>query len=190
MTRRQPLLHSNLPKIWLFTDGRMGNALWPALRGLPAGAAVVVRHYDLPHSARVALARKIVALARQQGLTIMWAGDARTAQSLGCDGIHTAHGRALPPKSRYPNLIRSVPVHTLRDIRRAERSGADLLFLSPIFATRSHPEGAVVGPLRAAALGHSTRLPVLALGGMSPRRFLRMMQLGHYGWAGIDAFIR
>ena len=70
----------------------------------------------------------------------------------------------------------------------AERRGATLIFLAPVFPTRSHPEGRVLGPLRFAVLARQTRLPVIALGGMNAARAKRLGPAGIYGWAGIDAW--
>ena len=64
---------------------------------------------------------------------------------------------------------------------------ADALVLSPVFPTRSHPGGKVLGPLRFRLLAARTRLPVIALGGMDARRASR---LGTPAWAAIDAFLR
>jgi thiamine-phosphate pyrophosphorylase len=77
-------------------------------------------------------------------------------------------------------------VHSLREIRQAERAGAELLFLSPVFPTRSHPEAKSLGRLRFALLARQTKLPVVALGGMSGQRAKALS--GAYGWAAIDAW--
>ena len=161
MNQRQPsrLL---LPTLWLFTDDRMGDALWPALHHLPAGSGVVIRHYALAHPDRLMLAQRIVTIARRRGLCILWSGRASDAVRMGADGVHAAHGRKLPLRSRHPHLIRSVPVHTLRERRKAEQHGADIIFLSPVFATRTHPGAVPLRPMQALALARGTRWPALA----------------------------
>ena len=135
------------------------------------------------------LAQRIVTIARRRGLCILWSGRASDAVRMGADGVHAAHGRKLPLRSRHPHLIRSVPVHTLRERRKAEQHGADIIFLSPVFATRTHPGAVPLRPMQASALARGTRLPVIALGGMTPRRAIRMQRLGFTGWAGIDTFL-
>jgi thiamine-phosphate pyrophosphorylase len=82
--------------------------------------------------------------------------------------------------------VRSAPAHDLAEIRAAERAGADFVFLSPVFPTRSHPGAEPLGPHRFAALACATRLPVIALGGMDEKRVRGLR--GAYGWAGIDAW--
>jgi thiamine-phosphate pyrophosphorylase len=168
-----------LPRLWLMTDERMGEeGLWRALGRLPRGGGIVLRHKSLSLSERRALFVEVAALARARGHLLLLAGPAALARRWGADGSH----------GRGPGAgLRSAPVHGLAEIRAAERAGADLLFLSPVFATRSHPGAPALGPHRFAALAAATRLPVIALGGMDPRRALRLPTA--YGWAGIDAWL-
>jgi thiamine-phosphate pyrophosphorylase len=84
--------------------------------------------------------------------------------------------------------LRSAPVHGQAEIRTAERAGADLLFLSPVFATSSHIGARPLGLARFAWLARRTPLPVIALGGMNRERGRRLASFGAYGWAGIDAW--
>ena len=86
-----------------------------------------------------------------------------------------------------PALVLSTSAHNLREVARANRMGVDLLFLSPVFPTRSHPGERSLRPVRFAALARHARMPVIALGGMTAARFRRMKPLGAYGWAAIDA---
>lgn len=187
MNRRQPHPQrlprpKRLPRLWMMTDERQGDALWPALERLPRGAGLVFRHYSLPPAARRAMFRKVRAIARRRGLRLLLAGPPQLAAAWGADG---SHGRR--PAGRAIGLA-SAPAHDLREIRSAERAGARLLFLSPAFETRSHPHAAALGPLRFAQLARQTALPVIALGGMSAARARRLGASGLYGWAAIDAW--
>jgi thiamine-phosphate pyrophosphorylase len=87
-----------------------------------------------------------------------------------------------------PFGLRSASVHNLREIRAAERQGAHLIFLSPVFPTRSHPNARPLTPLRFAMLSRQTRLPVIALGGMDADKAKRLGPSAFYGWAAIDAW--
>src|SRR3546814_6215356 len=73
------------------------------------------------------------------------------------------------------------------ELRKAERTNADLLFISPVFPTRSHPNGRTLGPLRFGLLRQQTPKVVIALGGINRRRAKRLRGLGADGWAAIDA---
>jgi len=108
---------------------------------------------------------------------LLLAGPAEQAQAWGADGSH----------GRGPGAgLRSAPVHGLREILAAERDGAALLFLSPVFETRSHPEARTLGPANFNRLARRTDLPVIALGGVNDVRVRRLREA--YGWAGVDAF--
>ena len=172
MRRRQ-----HLPQLWMMTDERQGEGLWPALERLPRGSGVVFRHYSLTRSDRRALFERVRRIVARRGLVLLIAGS-----SLGRPPADGTHGWANGPG------LRSASVHNLREVRAAERMGIDLLFLGPVFPTRSHPGARTLGPLRFAALARQTNLPVIALGGMSAARARRVIASGLYGWAAIDAW--
>jgi thiamine-phosphate pyrophosphorylase len=161
------------------TDERQGERLWKALQKLPPGSGVVFRHKTLPIQARKALFSEVRKVCRRRRLFLLLAGPSALARRWRADG---SHGGAKP----VPGLLRTASVHDLTEIRTAERAGADLLFLSPVFPTRSHPGAKPLGRTRFALLAGKTRLPVVALGGMDERRARTLA--GAYGWAGIDAW--
>jgi thiamine-phosphate pyrophosphorylase len=161
-----------IPRLWLMTDERQGDALWQALERLPRGAGIVFRHYRLPAAERRALWERVRGVARRRGLRLLAAG----APLAGGRGAHGRRGSGL----------RSASVHNLRELKAAERAGVDLVFLSPVFATRSHPGAKPLGAARFALIAHQARLPVIALGGMDAGRASRLG--GAYGWGGIDAW--
>jgi thiamine-phosphate pyrophosphorylase len=166
MPRRQPL-----PRLWMMTDERQGEALWAALERLPKGSGIVFRHYSLPRETRRATFERIRRVARRRGLMLLAAG----APLAGARGAHGRRGCG----------VRSASVHNLRQLRAAERGGADLVFLSPVFATDSHPGARPLGARRFALLAHQARVPVIALGGMTAQRAARLG--GAHGWAAVDA---
>lgn len=168
MPSRQPL-----PRLWLMTDERLGDRLLDTVARLPGSAGIVFRHYSLVLAERRAL---FDAVRQAAPGPVLLAGTPALAQAWGADGSHGRHPGAT-----------TAPAHDLAEIRAAEAAGAALIFLSPVFGTRSHPGAAVLGPQGFAALASKTRLPVVALGGMNAARAKRLS--GAYGWAGIDAWL-
>ena len=165
-----------LPHLWMMTDERQGDALLHAAENLPRHAGIVFRHYSLKRAERRALLVRLVRIARRRRITMLVAGPDALVHTWQIDGHHgTTH-------------CISASVHSLREIRAAERRGVRMLFLSPVFATRSHPGARPLGPLRFAALVRQTQLPIVALGGMDVGRARRVQQSGIYGWAAIDAW--
>lgn len=173
MPARQPL-----PRLWLMTDERQGEGLWAALARLPAGSGVVFRHYSLPDRERRRLFLRVRAVARRRRLLLLLAGSPRLARAWRADGVH---GRQPGPAA-----VRTAPAHDVREIRAAERVGADLIFVSPVFPTRSHADAPSLGPVRFRLLARRSRVPVAALGGMNARRAKR---IGIARWAAIDAWL-
>lgn len=167
MRPRQPL-----PRLWLMTDERQGEGLFGAIARLPRGAGIVFRHYSLAAGERRALWDRVRSATHGRGLTLVVAGPTLP----GADGAHNRPGAGL----------RTASAHNLRQIRAAERGGAHLIFLSPVFPSRSHEGAPTLGPRRFALLAHQTKLPVIALGGMDAGRARTLG--GAYGWAGIDAW--
>jgi thiamine-phosphate pyrophosphorylase len=163
-----------IPRQWLMTDERMGDALWPALERLPRGSGVVVRHHGLRVSERRRLLARIEAIGRRRRLTVLAAGMAAAG------GVHNGRGgRGLTSRS----------VHDRAQAVAAIRARADLVFVSPVFATRSHPGARVLGRRGVARLLRGLPMPAIALGGMDERRFARLRGLGLHGWAAIDAWL-
>jgi thiamine-phosphate pyrophosphorylase len=174
MNARQPL-----PRIWLVTDERQGDRLIPAVQRLPEGAGILFRHYSLEPSDRRELFAQVRSMGRLRGALLLVAGQAELATSWGADGWHGwGEGGGL----------HSASVHNLSELRRAEADGASLVFVSPIFPTRSHPDAECLGPEGFENLARQARLPVIALGGVTPDNAPELIRLGAYGWAGADAW--
>ena len=172
------------PHCWLMTDERMGDRLWAAIDRLPIGdGGVVVRHYQLGHAERTALAERIAGLCRRRGLMLAIARDEELARQLGAQLVH--HPDVIPD-----DLPFSRPVHSLAEAEQARIEGAALVFVSPLHATRSHPEAKPLTRDMAKKIVRAAGCPAIALGGMDARKFVRAQKNGFYGWAAIDAWIR
>jgi thiamine-phosphate pyrophosphorylase len=175
MIQRQPF-----PHIWLISDARNDLMLEAALKRLPRGSGLIYRHYHLPPAARRARFDRLARIARSCGHLIMLAGNAMEARAWGADGAYGAARRL----ARGPRAIRLAAVHSLRELAKVRR--ADVVLLSPVFPTRSHPGGAVLGAVRFLLLARRSRRPVIALGGMTRAR---ARQLEAPRWAAIDGLI-
>jgi thiamine-phosphate pyrophosphorylase len=177
---RQPA-PDRIPRQWLMTDERLGEDLWRAIARLPHGAGIVFRHHDTPLAERRALFARLQRIADEKSLLLVRAGAAQLAEKEA--GIH---GR-VPRSNRHAFL--TWPAHDRAELLAGVRAGANLLFVSPIFATRSHPDAGALGPARATAMVRNVATPAIALGGMDETRFALLEQQGFYGWAGIDAWL-
>ncbi len=159
------------------TDERLGDALPTIAATLPQGSGIVFRHYATPAGERRRTFARVRRIARARRLVLLVAGPPLP----GGDGVH---GR----NARHGRDFATRPVHSIRERIAAERAGVDAIFVSPVFATRSHPGAAALGRVRFGLLVRGARVPVIALGGMTAARARTLRPFGIAGWAAIDAW--
>ena len=181
MTACQP---SALPLLWLLSDARNDARLEETLDRLPPKSGFVYRHYHLGAQARAARFADLAERARENAHRVILSGTPEQASEWGADGIYGAPSRLGPPIS---DLLRLATAHDAAELREAERAGADGVFVSPIFPTRSHEGGATLGVDGFRALAQATALPVIALGGMTAER---AAALDWPRWGAIDGLSR
>jgi thiamine-phosphate pyrophosphorylase len=171
-----------LPELWLLSDQRNDAELESALARLPRGSGFVFRHYHLGESERQARFGELAALARRFDHCVILSGcEWDQAREWGSDGLYAALSAisGKPP----PGLLRLATAHDAVEIAMANRSGADSIFLSPVFPTRSHPGAKALGRDEFHRLAATSKVPVIALGGMNAER---ARELAWPRWAAID----
>ncbi|MDH5749852.1 MAG: thiamine phosphate synthase [Rhodospirillales bacterium] len=181
-----------LPPLILVTDADRLADPETAVRRLPRGSAVILRHYRDPR--RRELAHRLAAVCRRHALRLLIAGDARLARAVGADGVHlpealVRHGCRSWRLWRRPGWIVTAAAHSPAALRAAAQAGADAVLLSPVFATRSHPDRPPLGVLKFQAWARRCSLPVYALGGITRRTAPRLTQTRAVGLAGIGGLI-
>ena len=170
----------SLPRLWLLSDQRNDAVLDARLSEFREPVGFVYRHYHLPPEQRLARFDTLAAIARRHGHLVILSNSTLTAREWGADGVYGA------PLAIYPtrdDLITVATVHNMREIAQANRIEADAVMLSPVYPTRSHPGGTVLGPTRFRALARYAHMPVIALGGMTKKS---ARHLGWNTWAAID----
>lgn len=177
----------DLPYAILMTDEARLPDPSEAVRHLPSGCAVLVRHSDA--RARRDLAVKLAPIARARGLMLFISDDPSLAREVGADGLHVPERRAagadaLILRRSWRGLL-TCAAHSPRAIQRADMIGADAVLVSPVFTTPSHPDRASIGALRFSAWCKTSRVPVYALGGLSEANGGRLRGSMLVGIAGI-----
>ncbi|HEY6431213.1 MAG TPA: thiamine phosphate synthase [Acetobacteraceae bacterium] len=156
------------PRLWFFTDSYRGPDPIPVVARLPVGlAGVVVRHDMSPD--RAIIAARLARICRSRRLAIVVAADWRMADRLGA-GLHLRGGYRCRASLRKGRVVTS-SAHSVPDLRRAAAAGAGVVFLSPAFATASHPGSPCLGPIRWGLFVRRARMRgqvrVFALGGVT-----------------------
>ncbi len=158
LARQQQRLNPDLPLV-LFTDDS-GRDWLAAARRLPCGSIVVLRGKQ-----RATLLDRL----RPLPLRLLVAEDAVLAGE--ADGLHLPEQRAREAahwRCRRPDWIITASAHSLRALMQLRH--VDAAFLSPVFATTSHPGATVLTPVRAAFIAAHALVPVYALGGVDARK--------------------
>jgi thiamine-phosphate pyrophosphorylase len=158
--------------------------------GLPA---VQVREKDLGAADLAFLCRRLLAPVREAGALLILndrvdvalavGGDAvqRTSVSLPVDDIRAVAGRRLRI---------GASVHSLEEAVDAELKGADWVTFGPVYETPSkRPYGPPQGVSRLAAVARGLRIPVIAIGGITPERVGEVRAAGAHGVAVISGIL-
>jgi thiamine-phosphate pyrophosphorylase len=168
-------------------DERLPDPL-AAARALPRGSMVVVRARDAVKRER--LSRDLLKVARKPGIAVVIAGDPLLAARLGADGAHLPEARmheAAQWRARFPAMMFTAGAHSFHAAMRARLLPIDAIFLSPVFPTRSHPDGAALTATRANIIARAFNGPVYALGGVNACNATLLARDAFAGIAAIGA---
>lgn len=133
---------------------------------------ILLREPSMSSSALLSVAATLRELTHQYQAKLLIHTHADIAQAVGADGVHvrSADMHEIPAMQAWvqgDEMMFSASCHTLEELKKAERFGANFVFLSPVFATQSHPEAKALGVAAFQSLAEQSALPVVALGGIS-----------------------
>jgi thiamine-phosphate diphosphorylase len=177
------------PALVLVTDATRlrGRDLADIVREAVAGGVNVVqlRERQLPRDELTALGRQVREAISGRALLFV-NGDVAAAIAIGADGVHFPEAMAgeAPPSGA---LLVSRAVHSAEAAVAAQRSGADLIQLGTVFATRSHPGVPTLGVEGVREACERVGAPVIAIGGVTATNAAEVMRAGAAGVAVIGA---
>jgi thiamine-phosphate pyrophosphorylase len=185
-------------RFYLITDrlhGRNAPGGWLPRLAEAGLRAVQVREKDLAPAALFSLAAQwrdaVRAQAPGSSLQFFLNDRADLALSLGFAGVHLREDSL--PAARHAPVLRErlrfgVSCHSVEGVLAAEQAGADFATFGPIYETASKAAyGAPLGPRMLEQAARQTRLPLLALGGITPERVKACREAGAWGVAAISA---
>ncbi len=189
----RPVVHVlSLPPLYLITDSCAfgGDDFLRRLeQALCAGAKLIqLREPQLSASNYRALARDVVSLCHDHGAQVLLNADPGLAVECGADGVHL-NSQRLAQFSERPLEARywvAASCHDFAEVEHARELGLDFLVVSPVQATRSHPQAIPLGWERFGVLCAAASMPVYALGGMHVEDLVRARSAGGQGIAMIS----
>jgi thiamine-phosphate pyrophosphorylase len=158
---------------------------------------VQLREKDLPAREMESLAREAVNRVRGAPGKTRFLINSRTdiALAAGADGVHLRSKDVSPEDVRkiWHELkgagrpVIAVSCHTAAEVTAADAAGADFVVFSPVFEKRSSQTAQIAGLELLRSVCRS-KIPVLALGGVTPQNANLCVQAGANGIAGIRLF--
>jgi thiamine-phosphate diphosphorylase len=145
------------------------------------GLAVQVRARQEPPQRFEALAAAAREATRDAAVPVLLNGDTATALGFGFDGVHWPEA-VIPDAPETSPALRGASVHSPEACVRAEQAGASFALAGAVFDAGSKPAPGR-GLEALAAIANATRLPVLAVGGVTPERVSACLQSGATGVA-------
>ena len=127
-------------------------------------------------------AADVLACCRPAGCLVVLNGEPELAQAWGLDGVHLNRHRLMALQTRPELEWVGASVHHPAELAAATALGCDYALLGPVQATLTHPNQRPLGWTGFAALSKQTRIPLYALGGLSP---LELPVAQKYGAQGI-----
>jgi len=154
------------PWLWIMSDVERLPDPSSLIAELPPGTGVIVRHPDA--KARRDMLNLTLAKRRSHRVKVLISGDWRSA--LNADGVHVPEAQTICAGLRLwrkaKRRILTTSAHGWAGLTRARRLKADLVFVSPVLPTRTHPDQKPLGRLSFAIMARASRVPVAALGGI------------------------
>ncbi|MCS7251981.1 MAG: thiamine phosphate synthase [Thermoflexus sp.] len=115
------------------------------------------------------------------------------AMVLQANGVHMGQEDLPPEAARQllgPQAFIGISARTPEQARAAEAAGADYLGTGSVFPTTSKVNPTLIGLNGLAAVIRSTRLPVVAIGGVNPENAAACIRAGAAGVAVISAIAK
>ncbi|HLY39377.1 MAG TPA: thiamine phosphate synthase [Candidatus Binatia bacterium] len=181
---------SRIPKLVLVTDRtatRDCDLVAVVETALAAGLpAVQLREKDLPGRPLLALAERLRAATTRTGALLFINDRVDVAIACGADGVHLgAASMAVDAARRLLGDRALIGVSTHAPGEAA--AGADFAFFGPVWETPS--KSGAQGAARLAAAIRAAKIPVLAIGGVTPARVADVRAAGAAGVAVIRAIL-
>ncbi len=154
---------------------------------------VSLREKDLSEDDQIALAERLLPIARQHGACLTLHGEAELAKTCGSDGVHLPAGSdpVAARKLLGPAKLIGVSIHTVTEAEALDRSVVDYAIAGPAFETPSKPGyGPEIGRKGLSEIARAAPVPVLAIGGLNVTRAAEVLAAGPVGFAVMGGVMR
>ena len=175
-------MHNNLPKVFIFLD-HYNNQIF---KNNITNIGIIYRNYN--DSKRETELIKIAKACKKNRYQLFVSNDIKLAIKVRSDGIYIP---SFNKKKRFLNLenknfIILGSAHNQIEIQEKNSQRCSAIFLSPVFNIKKSKN--YLGINKFNLLSHSTKVSVLALGGINQNNIRKLKMLHINGFGGIGLF--
>ncbi|HSH53870.1 MAG TPA: Nudix family hydrolase [Methylotenera sp.] len=160
----------SLPSIYAITNlSELGEELFfeRLKAALENGLMMIqIREKQLSSEDLLLFAEHVIEVASPYEAKVFIHSDLNLASELKATGVHFSSQDLMSLKTKPEGMLSGASCHNSQELAHAEALGLDYVLLSPVQATRSHPDAELLGWDSFTDLIEDYALPVYALGGM------------------------
>ena len=162
-----------LSGLYLVTDNNQdGKLLTKVEQALTGGTKIVqYRAKDINPDKRRDMAEKLRTLCHQHHALLIINDLAELAHEVDADGVHLGQDDMPAVQARQilgRNKLIGISTHSVEEALKAESQGADYIAIGSIFPTVTKDDTTLVGLKTLKMVRKAVRIPVVAIGGMTP----------------------
>lgn len=152
---------------------------------------IQLREKDLTSRDLLQLANRICIITKKYKRRLIINDRLDIALLIDASGVHSpANGIPIKHLKKY-GLLCGKSTHSLIEAKQAQKDGYDYIIFGPIFSTPSKAKyGSPLGVEMLAEVCQTIRVPVLAVGGITPERAAKCIQAGASGIAVRGAILK
>jgi len=158
-----------------------------------AGVKMIqLREKDLTPGELLTLAADVQDSVSRFGTRVLINDRADIAAAVGAAGVHlTEHGIPAGAARRIlgDDALIGVSAHSAEGVVAAEGGGADFVVVGPVFRSPTHPTADPIGLHSLERITSRVKIPVFALGGITPENALECLEAGAAGVACVSAVV-
>ena len=189
-SKKVKVKNKKLPRIIIVFNEKEFNKNFFLKLKIPNGAAILLRSYKI--KGRKKIAKQLLKFCKIKKLKLLISEDIKLARDINADGVHFPTymvkkdiiNWSLINKIKIKNnLIITTAIHNSKELENAQLFDFDAGLLSPVFPSKSHPNGKSLGIRKFSKLVDKSDLPIYALGGINAKNIKSLFQTDIIGYA-------
>lgn len=169
--------------LYLITDNNQDGQLLAKVKAALTGGARIIQYRakDIRPDDRRAVAEQLRALCHDHKALLIINDLPELARDVNADGVHLGQEDMPAVQARQivgRNKLIGISTHSVDEALKAEAQGADYIAFGSIFPTTSKEDTTLVGLKKLSMVRKAVRIPLVAIGGMTPEGAFEAINAG------------